>query len=75
MLTTSSPAYTNRGFRVIVDRNQKKLRFVFYFSEADTSNKEISAWLESVKERVGLGPLNPEPYWGFDDLRYKLAQK
>ena len=73
--TTSSSGYTNRGFRVIVDRKQKKLRFIFDFSKADTSNKEISAWLESVEKRVGLSPLNPEPYWGFDDLRYKIGSK
>lgn len=73
--TTSSQEYTIRGFRILVDRSQKKLRFLFDSCTADTSNKEISAWLESVKERIGLGPLNPEPYWGFDDLEYKIGSK
>lgn len=24
---------------------------------------------------MGLGPLNPEPYWGFDDLRNVVGEK
>lgn len=73
--TTSSLNYTSRGFRIVVDQEQKKLRFVFNASEADTTDAEISDWLKSVKERVGLGPMDPEPYWGFDDLRYKIGSK
>lgn len=73
--TTSSKSYTNRGFRLILDRQNRKLRFVFDASQADITDKEISSWLESVKQRVGLGPLNPEPYWGLDDLRYQIGAK
>jgi len=62
--TTSSQEYTNRGFRVIIDRKLKKLRYIFDHSKANTSNEAISAWLKSVEERIGLGPLNPEPYLG-----------
>lgn len=25
-------------------------------------------WLRSVEERVGLADLDPQPYWGFDDI-------
>jgi len=32
-------------------------------------------WLDSVKEQVGVGELNPQPYWGFDDLFHKAATK
>lgn len=73
--TTSSQKHTNRGFRVVVDRDQKKLRFIFDSSKADKTKEELSNWLDTVEERVGLGPLNPEPYWGFDDLRYKIGSK
>jgi hypothetical protein len=73
--TTSVTSYTNRGFRLVLDRQEGKLRFVFDASQADTTDKEISSWLESVKQRVGLGPLNPEPYWGLDDLRYEIGAK
>lgn len=73
--TTSTTAYTNRGFRVIVDRKQEKLRFTFESSKVDISDPEINSWLESVKKRVGLGPLNPEPYWGFNDLQFPIGSK
>lgn len=73
--TTSSKNFTNRGFRIVVDRKQEKLRFIFDASKADTSDPEISHWVQSVNERIGLGPLNPEPYWGFEDLRYAIGSK
>lgn len=28
-----------------------------------------------MDERIGLGPINPEPYWGFEDLRYAIGSK
>lgn len=56
--TMSATAFTNRGFRLVVDRNKKKLIFVFDASKADASNPEISEWLNTVKERVGFGPIN-----------------
>jgi len=73
--TTSSVKCTNRGSRIVIDRAQKKLRLLFDSSKVDTSNEEISVWLRSVEDRVGLAPLKPEPYWGFDDLKYKIGSK
>ena len=32
-------------------------------------------WLKTVEQRVGLGELNPQPYWGFDDLNAKARTK
>jgi hypothetical protein len=32
-------------------------------------------WLSSVDKRIGLGPINPEPYWGLDDLKYAVGTK
>ena len=34
-----------------------------------------SEWLASVKMRVGLGELHPQPYWGFSDLYHKAGTK
>ena len=34
-----------------------------------------AAWKASVQERVGLGELAPQPYWGFDDLFHKAGTK
>jgi hypothetical protein len=73
--TTSATGFTNRGFRVVVDRAQKKVRFVFDSSMADASDSEISNWLATVQQRTGLGHITPEPYWGFDDLEPVIAAK
>ena len=74
--TTSALSPTNRGFQVVVDRRQEKLRFVFDSAKADSSDPEIAVWLAAVKRAAGnLGPLVPEPYWGFDDLGPLIATK
>lgn len=73
--TTCARNYTKRGFTLIVDRVQRKLRFAFDPSKADLEDAEVTAWLKSVQERVGLAPLNPEPFWGFDDLQYSIGSK
>ncbi|MCS6838625.1 MAG: MvaI/BcnI family restriction endonuclease [Bdellovibrionaceae bacterium] len=73
--TTSATTFTKRGFRLILDRKEGKLRFVFDASKVDESDPTIKRWLESVKDRVGLGPLNPEPYWGLKDLEYHIGSK
>jgi len=73
--TTSASSYTNRGFRIIVDRENKKIRFVFDFSEADASDESIKPWLDTVENRIGTGPLNPEPYWGLDDVKFVIGTK
>lgn len=73
--TASATKYTNRGFRLVLDRSQGKLCFVFEESQADRNDPEIVNWLESVRQRAGLGPLNPQPYWGLEDLRYEIGAK
>lgn len=73
--TTNATEYTNRGFKINLDRQNKKLCFVFNPDRADKENPDIRVWLERVKKNVGLGPLNPEPYWGLDDLKYLIGSK
>jgi hypothetical protein len=73
--TTSAVAPTNRGFQIIVDRHERKLRFVFDARKADASDATIRAWLETVNDRAGLGPIEPQPYWGFDDLEPLMGTK
>ncbi len=73
--TTSATQFTNRGFTVLVDRGQRKIRFIFDATKADASDPEISSWLKSVESRVGLASFSPEPYWGFDDLRDLMGEK
>ncbi len=73
--TTSANSYTNRGFKILVDRQSAKLRFIFDSKQVDSSNPVIQKWLASVQKRVGLGPVDPEPYWGFEDLKYSIGEK
>ena len=44
-------------------------------SEGYATGERHNGWLQSVKDRVGPGELNPQPYWGFDDLEYKAGTK
>jgi len=73
--TTRATGYTNRGFRIVVDKQQQKLRFVFNSTKADLNDPEVVQWLRTVEERIGLGSLDPEPYWGFEDLKYVIGSK
>jgi hypothetical protein len=70
--TISGKGRSSRGFTVIVDRNVKKILVSF---DAQYVQPQHAEWLESVKQRVGLGELNPQPYWGFDDLFHKAGTK
>ena len=63
---------SDRGFMVKIDRETKKI--LISFNSSLVSDKHAK-WLESVKKRVGLGELNPQPYWGFDDLENKAGTK
>lgn len=63
---------SDRGFKVIIDRKEKKILISFKAKSVDPRHK---VWLESVKSRVGIGELYPQPYWGFDDLEHKAGTK
>jgi|SRR3990167_169394 len=63
---------SDRGFMVKIDREQRKILISFDSSKVDKRHK---LWLKSVGKRVGLGELNPQPYWGFDDLEHKAGTK
>ena len=70
--TIHGQSRSDRGFMVVIDRKQKKILISFDAKSVDPRHKK---WLESVKKRVGLGELNPQPYWGFDDLKHKAGTK
>jgi hypothetical protein len=65
-------AYTDRGFKVIVDRAERKVSISF---DAKFVDSRHVAWLETVSNRIGLGELSPQPYWGFQDLANKAGTK
>ncbi len=70
--TISGLARTDRGFKAVVDRRANKVLVSF---EATSVDPRHASWLDSVEKRVGLLELNPQPYWGFDDLFHKAGTK
>ncbi len=70
--TITGTVRSDRGFKVVVDREQRKVLISFDANSVDPRHAE---WLKSVKKRVGLGELSPQPYWGFDDLEHKAGTK
>ena len=63
---------SDRGFKVVVDRNEKKILISFDAKAVDNRHSE---WLKSVKDKIGLEELDPQPYWGFNDLFHKAGTK
>lgn len=70
--TIIAVAPSDRGFQVVIDDNERKV--VISFNAGAVSDRH-RAWLKTVEERVGLGQLNPQPYWGFNDLEHKAGTK
>lgn len=70
--TIHGQSRSDRGFKVVIDRKERKILISFDAKSADLRHK---TWVKSVKKRVGLGELNPQPYWGFDDLEHKAGTK
>ncbi|MDO8573260.1 MAG: MvaI/BcnI family restriction endonuclease [Candidatus Daviesbacteria bacterium] len=70
--TIHGQSRSDRGFMVVIDRKERKILISFDAGSVDIRHK---AWLETVKKRVGIGELSPQPYWGFDDLEHKAGTK
>ena len=70
--TLTAGQRTNRGFTVIVNRERGRVEVSF---DKDFVTPEQSEWLSDVEDRIGLGELNPQPYWGFNELFHKAGTK
>ncbi len=70
--TINAVSRTDRGFCVVVDHSYRKIVISFDSTQVD---KRHLHWLESVRSRIGVSELNPQPYWGFDDLFHVAATK
>lgn len=70
--TINALSRTDRGFGIIVDRSSRKVLISF---DSSAVNQRHQSWLNTVQTRVGLKELNPQPYWGFDDLFHKAGTK
>lgn len=63
---------SDRGFLVHIDRKNQKI--LISFDSSKIARKHLK-WKNLVKKKIGLGELNPQPYWGFDDLEHKAGTK
>lgn len=64
---------SDRGFIVKIDRVEQKILISFDASKVAPKHK---LWLKSIKNKAhNLNELNPQPYWGFDDLEHKAGTK
>ena len=63
---------SDRGFGVVVNREERKVEISF---DVKCVASHHSDWLASVDRRIVLNELEPQPYWGFDDLTHKAGTK
>ncbi|MDR2651748.1 MAG: MvaI/BcnI family restriction endonuclease [Prevotellaceae bacterium] len=63
---------SDRGFMVKIDRANRKVLISFDYAKVSEIHKD---WLQEVKRKIELNELNPQPYWGFDDLANKAGTK
>lgn len=70
--TISCLGRSDRGFMVQIDWKQQKV--LVSFDHKSVSEKH-HAWLNNVNKNTGIKELDPQPYWGFDDLYHKAGTK
>jgi len=70
--TLNGLSRTDRGFGIEIDRDKRKVMISFDSSAVGDRHSE---WLGWVDERIGLGELDPKPYWGFQDIFHKAGIK
>jgi len=71
-LTIHGKGRSDRGFGVQIDNKNRKILISWDSSKVDNRHSE---WLKQVESNIGLGEINPQPYWGFDDLEHKAGTK
>ncbi len=70
--TISCRQPSDRGFAVWLNDNLQRVEITF---DAGRVAAKHQPWLDSVEQRIGLGELSPQPYWGYDDLFFKAGTK
>ena len=63
---------SDRGFMVKIDRCNKKILVSFDYEKVAEKH---SYWLDTVKHLATENEIDPQPYWGFDDLASKAGTK
>jgi hypothetical protein len=64
--------YTDRGFIIAINSVDRRVELEFDSKKVDPRH---SAWLKNVAAKVGRGPINPKPFWEFDELHQKCVGK
>jgi hypothetical protein len=70
--TISGSGRSDRGFTVVINKTERKVLISF---DAFSVLERHNLWLSTVKDRIGLSEIDPQPYWGFDDLFHKAGTK
>ncbi len=70
--TIHAHGYSDRGFTVQIDPALQRIAVSFNYTQVAPRH---AVWLREVEQQVGLGELDPQPYWGFHDLEHKLGAK
>jgi len=70
--TLSAKIFSDRGFGVLLDKTQRKIVISF---DASKIAERHAQWQQFVRQGIGFNQIDPQPYWGFDDLFYKLGSK
>lgn len=70
--TINANGFSDRGFKVKVDKDDRKILVVFDAEKVDSKHEQ---WLDSVWKRTSQKGLEIFPYWGFDDLFHKVGTK
>ncbi len=70
--TICNTRYSDRGFKVVVDRNLQKILISFC---SKSVSERHSDWLGKIAIAAGLDDLDPQPYWGFQDIYHKAGGK
>lgn len=70
--TISGNDFSERGFTVVLDFDNRRVQISFDASKVAQKHHD---WLCGIEQTAGLGQLNPQPYWGFDDLAHKAGTK
>lgn len=71
--TLNTANFSDRGFKVHLNEEERKIEIIFDSSHVDPRHKE---WLDSVEHRVGhLNDFDIRPYWGYDDIFHKAGTK
>lgn len=63
---------SDRGFKVVINREEQKVLISFNHNDVAEKHKD---WLQRIQQSIGLNELEPQPYWGFDDLANKAGTK